>query len=150
MSDWVEYCNQTRGEWANLRKKNGHLSPYSVKYWSIGNENYGSWEMGAKSPDEWARFVLESAKMMKRVDADIELSAASTADLDWNLKLLKDAGHLLDWISIHGYWSKSNKDGQFESDYSALISRAFEPENRIKKTEHILGCLLYTSPSPRD
>ena len=141
MSDWVEYCNQTKGEWANLRKKNGHLSPYSVKYWSIGNENYGSWEMGAKSPDEWARFVLESAKMMKRVDTDIELSAASTPDLDWNLKLLKDAGHLLDWISIHGYWSKSNKDGQFESDYSALISRAFEPENRIKKTEHILGAL---------
>ena len=72
--------------------------------------------MGAKNADEWARYVLESAKMMKRVDADIELSVASITDLDWNIKLLKDAGDLLDWISIHGYCSYSNEEGQFESN----------------------------------
>lgn len=34
---------------------------------SIGNENYGGWEMGAKTSQVWGRFVLESAMMMKHV-----------------------------------------------------------------------------------
>ena len=65
MSDWVEYCNlDHEGEFAKWRIANGHEKPFGVKYWSIGNENYGSWEIGAKSAQEWGRLVLESAKMM--------------------------------------------------------------------------------------
>ena len=82
MADWVEYCNLTIGEWASLRKENDHPQPFAVKYWSIGNENWGSWEMGAKTADEWARYTLEAAKIMKRVDPSIELSVASIPDLD--------------------------------------------------------------------
>lgn len=141
MSDWVEYCNLQIGEWAALRKDNGHADPFAVRYWSIGNENWGPWEMGAKTADEWARYALEAAKMMKRVDPDIELSVASIADLDWNVKVLRAAGDLLDWVSIHGYWSFTSETGEFESDYDALVARAFEPEARIEKVEHILGAL---------
>ena len=39
MSDWVEYCNLDVGEWAALRRANGHEEPFNVPYWSIGNEN---------------------------------------------------------------------------------------------------------------
>ncbi len=143
MSDWVEYCNLDVGEWATLRRANGHDRPFGVRHWSIGNENYGSWEMGAKSADEWARLVRESAKMMKRVDPDIELAVASIADLDWNVRVLREAGDLLDWVSIHGYWSGANDEGEFERGYDALIARAFEPEQRIITTKHILGSLGY-------
>ena len=49
MSDWVEYCNlENEGEFAKMRIKNGNKEPYNVRYWSIGNENYGAWEIGAK------------------------------------------------------------------------------------------------------
>ncbi len=143
MSDWVEYCNLNIGEWAALRKSNGHPDPFNVKYWSIGNENWGWWEIGSKTPDEWARLTLESAKMMKRVDPDIQLSVASIPDLDWNIKVLREAGDFLDWISIHGYWSRASDTGVFESDYDAIVARAFEPEARIQRTEHILGALGY-------
>ena len=61
--------------------------------------------MGAKTADEGARYALEAGKMMKRVDPSIELSVASIPDLDWNVKVLREAGELLDWISIQGYWS---------------------------------------------
>ena len=143
MSDWVEYCNLDIGEWAALRKGNGSFEPFGVKYWSIGNENYGGWEMGTKTAGEWAYYVRESAKMMKRVDPDIELAVASIPDLDWNIKVLREAGDLLDWVSIHGYWSGASDEGVFESDYDALVARAFEPEKRIETTEHILGALGY-------
>ena len=143
MSDWVEYCNLNIGEWAALRQANGNAEPFSVPYWSIGNENYGAWEIGAKTADEWARLVLESAKMMKRVDPTIELAVASIPDLDWNTKVLREAGDLLDWVSIHGYWSRASDEGEFETGYDNIIARAFEPEERIVKTKHILGALGY-------
>jgi len=105
MSDWVEYCNlEDEGKYAKWRISNGYRKPYKVKYWSIGNENYGFWEIGAKSAEEWGRLVREAAKMMKRVDPEIELSAAALPDVDWNVNLLKNCGEYLDWISIHEYW----------------------------------------------
>lgn len=105
MSDWVEYCNlDHEGQYAKWRIQNGFRDPHNVKYWSIGNENYGSWEIGAKSAEEWGRLVREAAKMMKHVDPQTELSAAALPNIDWNINLLKNAGEFLDWISIHEYW----------------------------------------------
>ena len=135
MSDWVEYCNCDTGPWAAMRRQNGHAEPHNVKYWSIGNENYGSWEMGGKSTEEWGRYVAESAKMMKRPDSSIELSAASTPHLDWNLNLLKEAGQYLDWISIHGYWVRG------KATYEACIARSGDPDETISHVEHILGAV---------
>lgn len=140
MSDWVEYCNlESAGRWARLRRANGHPQPYGVRYWSIGNENWGDWEIGAKELSEWGPFVRESAKMMKHVDPTIELFAASIADLDWNVKLLRDAGSLLDWISIHGYWT--NYDGQHEAAYEECMATLPQVEEQIVHTKHILGAL---------
>ena len=105
MSDWVEYCNlKGQGWYGRLREKNGFPEPYHVRYWSIGNENWGPWEIGANNPKGWAHLVTESAKMMKRTDPSIELSAAALTDMDWNTELLKKCGERLSWISIHGYW----------------------------------------------
>lgn len=121
MSDWLEYCNlKDMGKYAKERIANGNPEPFGVKYWSIGNENYGFWELGAKESDEWARLVRESAKNMIRVDPSVQLSAASIPDLDWNLNLLKAAGQYLDWISIHGYWDFS-PDGVTYADYDAVM-----------------------------
>lgn len=105
MSDWVEYCNlENEGKYAKWRIKNGYKKPHNVKYWSIGNENYGSWEIGAKCAEEWGRLVKESAKMIKHVDPTTELTAAALTDIHWNIELLENCGDFLDWISIHEYW----------------------------------------------
>ena len=50
MKNWVEYCNGTAGQYAQMRKDNGYAEPRKVGIWSIGNENYGDWEIGNK-PD---------------------------------------------------------------------------------------------------
>lgn len=105
MSDWMEYCNlESEGQYAKWRIANGHKEPHNVKYWSIGNENYGSWEIGAKTAEEWGNLVRESAKMMKHVDPRAELSAAALSDVNWTMNLLQQSGQFLDWISIHEYW----------------------------------------------
>ena len=45
---WVEYCNGTGNtHWANLRRAHGHAEPYRVRYWGLGNEMYGGWQIGS-------------------------------------------------------------------------------------------------------
>ncbi len=51
-ADYVEYMNAEVGEnpnggidWAQVRADNGHYEPYNVKYWEIGNELSGNWEL---------------------------------------------------------------------------------------------------------
>ena len=122
MSDWVEYCNlETEGRCARERIANGHREPYGVKYWSIGNENYGFWEIGAKSAEEWGRLVKESAKMIRHVDPDTELTAAALTDIHWNLELLENCGEFLDWISIHEYWDGINQTNDY-ADYEQVMA----------------------------
>lgn len=121
MSSWVEYCNlKDMGRFARERISNGSPEPHNVRYWSIGNENWGWHEIGSKDAEEWSRFVRESAKMMLRVDPTLQLSAASIDNLDWNISLLREAGLYLDWISIHGYWDFT-PDGVAFEDYDTSI-----------------------------
>ena len=138
MSDWVEYTNlPTQGQWARLRRANGHDDPFAVKYWSIGNENYLGGEMGAKTSSEWSRLVTEAAKMMKRVDPGIELSAAALADVDWNTRLLSQAGRYLSWISIHGYW-----DGLWQNNdpdnYMQSMAQTADLDRDVRRVRGLL------------
>ncbi len=52
-ADYVEYMNAEVGanpnggtDWAEVRAANGHPVPYGIKYWEIGNELSGDWELG--------------------------------------------------------------------------------------------------------
>jgi alpha-N-arabinofuranosidase len=139
MSDWVEYCNGAlRTSNAEFRRSGGHQEPYAVKFWGIGNESYGDWQIGAKSISEWGRYVAEAAKMMRRVDPGIILSAAALPDIDWTLALLRNAGRYLDLVSIHDYWDplwpKDNPKG-----FAEAMQQAEKPAALIERTRQILG-----------
>lgn len=141
MSDWVEYCNlQSEGKFARRRIENGHMAPYGVRYWSVGNENWGAHEIGAWDSADWSRIVTEAAKMMRRVDPTIELSAAALADIDWNVRLLKAAGPYLRWISIHGYW-----DGLWQEEspasYAECMAFTADLERDVRKVRGTLMAL---------
>ncbi len=138
MSDWVEYCNLRMGKWGRLREANGHREPHAVRYWSVGNENWGGHEIGAKTAEEFARFVTEAAKMMKRVDGSIQLLAPSVPNLDWNRALLREAGPHLDFIAVHiysdGLWQRNNP-----APYTTCVKRSVDPESLISRTRNLLS-----------
>jgi alpha-L-arabinofuranosidase len=138
MGDWLEYCNLPQGsKWSNERARNGHPDPYGVRLWSIGNENYGDWEVGAKSPADWARFVTESAKIMRRTDPSVTLLAAAVDDLEWTMPLLASAGKYLDYISIHGYWDRLDAVNS-PSSYLEAMTLTVEPEKAIARVEALI------------
>jgi len=137
MSDWVEYCNLNIGKFARMRKSHGIEEPLNVKYWSVGNENWGGHEIGAKTVGEWGPFVRESAKMMRNVDPNIKLFAAAMSNEGWTLPLLQNAGHHLNYVSIHGYW-----DGLWQNNnpaaYIDCMMRTEQPAWEITSTIKIL------------
>ncbi len=138
MSDWVEYCNLPKeGRHARARIENGFTEPHRVKYWSVGNENYLDGEIGSKTAEEWGPFVREAAKMMKRVDPGIQLSAAAVADTDWNAHLLKNAGRWMDWISIHGYWDELWQENR-PAGYEQCIARTDDLDRDVRRVRGLL------------
>lgn len=142
MSDWVEYCNLSVGKYGRQRIENGHTEPHNVKYWSIGNENYGHWELGAKTVAEWGPLVRESAKLMLSVDKNIKLFAAANSDRSWTVPLLKAASQYLDYVSIHGYWDGLAHVNNPQSFIKSMMVTD-GPENTIQSTIEMLketGC----------
>lgn len=142
MSNWVEYCNlENMGIFAKERIANGYVEPHDVKYWSIGNENYGGWEIGAKSSEEWGLVVRESAKMMLQVDPTLQLAAASVDDLDWNINLLRKAGPYLDWISVHGYYDYTSDGFKHGAYDTVMLHTGSAISNKINRVRAYLTAL---------
>ena len=130
MKNWVEYCNGTEGKYAQMRKDNGYAEPRKVGIWSVGNENYGDWEIGTKPIAQWAPLVLEAAKKMKAVDPNIQLTAAAAQSKAWMVPLLKTAGDYLSYISIHNYWFAFYQKNEIP-DYLTCIMVSGGPERDI-------------------
>ncbi|SCI58887.1 Alpha-N-arabinofuranosidase [uncultured Ruminococcus sp.] len=112
---WVEYCNGTGNTYyANLRRSHGYEEPFGVKYWGLGNEMYGMWQMKHQSAQAYAEAALEYAKGMKWVDPGISLIACGyEQSADWNYTVAKEIGSLIDYISAHHYsvgWGPFQKD----------------------------------------
>lgn len=140
MSDWVEYCNATIGRHARQRAANGNPEPFNVKYWSIGNENWGAHETGAKTAGEWGPFVRESAKMMLEVDKSLNLLTAATTGGRWTSPLLASAGSFLNYVSIHNYGDPLYAASTYRPlPYLALVARADVAERDIAAMRDIIS-----------
>ncbi|MGP3918738.1 cellulose binding domain-containing protein [Nonomuraea sp. 10N515B] len=116
---WVRHANVTKG--------------YGIKYWEIGNENYGNGHYGSaweadnhadKSPAEYARHVVAYSDAMKAVDPTIKIGAVLTTSANWpdglvgegdagtwNKVVLSMAGPKIDFVIVHWYPGALDKVG---------------------------------------
>lgn len=70
--DWVEFCNgDITTKWGKIRDSLGYPDPYNVKYWEIGNEQYGWWAIGQRTVPKMAEDFLVFHNQMKEVDSSI-------------------------------------------------------------------------------
>ena len=144
----VEYCNHPGGTyWSDLRRKNGAEEPFNIKYWGLGNEMGGSWQIGMKTADEYARIALEAAKVMKWTDPTIHIIADGFSDMTWRWKALQSCYHLADYLSIHCYLGNRNGDsaefmGAADSltdmmESTAAVCDAVQADKRQKRRMNI-------------
>jgi alpha-N-arabinofuranosidase len=73
-AQWVEYCNSSAKSLAGgWRAKNGSKTPYGVKYWCVGNEMFGPWQLGFMQMEHYTQKHNLVADAMWRVDPSAEL-----------------------------------------------------------------------------
>jgi alpha-L-arabinofuranosidase len=154
--DWLEYCNGTQDTaLVKLRRQHGYDAPHRVKYWGVGNEVDGPWQIGYKTPEEYARAYTEYAKVMKWTDPSIELlaSAVSLWSPTWVERiqlLMEHAGKLIDYMAIHWYVGNNRERGYRDADFASYMAISEHLEDRLTSTEGIVRAMSSALKLPRD
>ncbi len=141
---WVEYCNSGEDTaMTRLRKQNGRADPWKVTYWGLGNEMDGPWQMGHRSAEDYGKFALEAAKLMKWTDPNIKLIAAGSSNFSagsdwtgWNRTVLEFLKNHADYVSLHIYV------GNPQNDYADFVASSLELASRLKTAEGIIDAAL--------
>ena len=144
---WVEYCNVKEGPfYAELRKKHGFPEPYNIKFWSLGNEMDGPWQMGHLSAEDYSKKAREAAKLMIRTSPGIKLIATGSsnyrvgADPDhWNQTILNELKDVIDYIALHIYV------GNLDNNYYNFISTPLVLEQRTKVVKGMIEQVMQTA-----
>jgi alpha-N-arabinofuranosidase len=159
---WLQYVNGSASTpMGKLRAANGHQQPYKVKWWGIGNEMYGEWQLGHMSIDHYIIKHKIFAKEMRKVDPSINIVASGASpfetgstsvystkpslactpyqfgsEQDWSGNLLARASNDFNYIAEHLYPisdSAYNEEKQaFVYVSDSLAYRIRRLPNRIK------------------
>jgi alpha-N-arabinofuranosidase len=132
---WLEYSNlDTDTKWANLRKEHGHAEPFDIKFWQIGNEEWGPWEIGYTTAAHNGARAREWAKSLKKLDPSIKVLALGGGHhedmLDWTSQVVEDAGEHIDYVTQHRYWNFNAKAGR--DNYEKIVSAGYVEEQLMK------------------
>jgi len=138
---WVEYCNGSADTpYGRLRAANGHPEPYRVKYWGIGNEMYGDWQLGHLGPAAYALKSIEFARAMKAVDPSIKLIGVGVPTDgwgNWNRIVARTAGSYYDYLAVHDYRGLRIWDSR-EFNYLNIVGSAAYEERMLAETSRIV------------
>jgi alpha-N-arabinofuranosidase len=119
----VEYTNGSGdtigGSW---RVKNGNAEPYNVRYWCVGNEMWGNFQLGYMSIRHYTQKHNRIVTAMRKVDPSLKF--VGVGDLgtvtsgggrggrgrrgggetrNWSQDMLESSGNMMHYISEHFY-----------------------------------------------
>jgi alpha-L-arabinofuranosidase len=113
---YVEYCNLDRGtRWSELRRAHGYDRPHNVRYWCLGNEMDGPWQIGQLQAREYGRKARDAAKQMRVIDPELRLIACGSSGtfmptyLTWDREVLEECYDQVDGISLHAYYGNTKE-----------------------------------------
>ncbi len=99
----LEYSNgSTNTLMGALRAKNGQAKPFDVRYWCVGNEMFGNWQLGHMSLEHYVQKHNWVVDKMREVDPDIVPIASGNAG-SWSEGLLKNCSNHIELIAEHFY-----------------------------------------------
>jgi alpha-N-arabinofuranosidase len=143
---WVEYCNGTGNTyWANLRRANGSDEPYNVKLWGLGNELYGSWQIGSTNAEDYVKKGRQFAAVMRLTDPTIELvSCGQVGWTDWDRIVIDGLAQFVRYHSIHIYTGNTDYYTHVlephKSDQALRICESLIERTRLaQKIDHPIG-----------
>jgi alpha-N-arabinofuranosidase len=164
-AQWVEYCNGSADTpMGKLRAMNGHPQPYGVKWWGIGNEMYGQWQLGHMSIEHYVIKHNMFAKAMRGVDPTIKIVASGASPFemstiarhhrpplpsklpfeygspeDWSGNLLANSSDYFEYISEHLY---PVTDGAFDIDAQKFVDVNDPLVDRVRRLPNRVRCIV--------
>ncbi len=144
-SEWVEYVTSSNvSPMTDLRKKNGREKPWPVKYWGIGNENWGCG--GHMTPEYYAdlynRFATYCHGDLYRI-----AGGPNVDDYNWMEVLMqKTTRHrnLVQGVSLHNYtftnsWTDKGHATDFgEKEWMSVLDNTLKMETLVEKHSTIM------------
>jgi len=139
MQEWVEYL--TSGEMSpltELRKQNGQVEPWKLKYFGVGNENWGcGGSMRAEYyADEYRRYQTYvrnySGNKLYKIACGPGTSRGNPA-YEWTQTMMERAGNMMNGLSLHyytittGVWEDKGSATEFDETlyYQTLYQSSF-------------------------
>ena len=128
-AEWVDYCNSGKNTTGGrYRIENGHKTPFNVKYWCVGNEMFGDWQLGFMQLKQYTIKHNIVAKAMWEKDPDLVLVGVGSFDTinaafdpdskqrnrTWSRGMLEDSADWMNMLSEHFYvgrtpWSQEGR-----------------------------------------
>jgi len=111
---YAEYCNVDRGtKWSELRRSHGYEQPHAVRYWCLGNEMDGPWQIGQLQAREYGRKARDVAQQMRGIERGLQLIACGSSGtnmpqyLVWDREVLEECYDQVDGLSLHAYYGNT-------------------------------------------
>ena len=148
MSQWVEYLNSSNvSPMTDLRKANGKDESWGVKYWGVGNENWGC---GGSMTAEYYTNEMRRYSTFTKNYGDNRLykvaGGPNGSDYHWMETLMKigNPGRSFQGVSLHYYtvchtWSRKGSATVFdESEYFTTMKKTLFMDELLEKHIRIM------------
>ncbi len=146
MQNWVEYITfDGISPMAELRRKNGQEQPWKLKYFGIGNENWGC---GGNMRPEYYSDLYRRYQTYVRNFGDNKIyriaCGPNSDDYNWTETVMRMAGNYLDALTLHYYtvvgeWNQKGSATEFnESDWYTTLFKTLKMEELVKKHAAII------------
>ncbi len=147
MSEWIEYLTfDGISPMAELRKQNGHAEPWKIKYFGIGNENWGC---GGNMTPEFYGNMFRRYQTYCRNYGDNKLykiaCGSNVDDYNWTEGVMRVAYKFMDALTLHYYthpWGWENKGSATDFDEKAwyvTLNKTLKMEELIEKHLEIMN-----------
>ena len=152
----VEYCNQESGtKWSELRRQHGIEKPHNVKYWCLGNEMDGPWQIGHMPAREYGLKARDCANQMRMVDPSLQLIACGSSSpgmptyLEWDRQVLEECYDMVDGLSLHCYYRNDDQETGAAGDTAKFLSFNLEMEEQISEIAGVCDYVKARKRSPK-
>jgi alpha-N-arabinofuranosidase len=144
LQEWVEYTTlDADGPMSNLRRQNGRQNPWKIKYWGVGNENWGCG--GRMRPEFYADLYRRFSNYVRRYgDNDVYRIAcgAPGSRYEWTEVLMREAGRNMQGLAFHYYCGSGKRKklaAEFnEEDWFAQMKRALRMDELVNRHSEIM------------
>jgi alpha-N-arabinofuranosidase len=129
----LEYANGSADTLMGaLRAKNGDPEPFNVRYWAIGNEMWGRWQLGYMSLNQYVLKHNWVVDKMREVDPDIVPIASGNAG-SWSEGLLRHCADHIDLIAEHFYCQEKPNLVEHVAQIAENIKRKVEFHKQLRE-----------------